>query len=108
MAIRIWICPRCLQHSAQWFRFADPMARASFRWKSFISVYYETVLQRGELIESVRVPPLNGAKAAYTKVTSRSADDWPAINIGVRLEMDGDRIRTPASSSVPQPTKSRG
>jgi carbon-monoxide dehydrogenase medium subunit len=56
--------------------------------------YYETVLKRGELIESVRVPPLNGAKAAYTKVTSRSADDWPAINIGVRLEMDGDRIRT--------------
>ena len=56
--------------------------------------YYETVLKRGELIESVRVPPLNGAKAAYVKVTSRSADDWPAINIGVRLEMDRDRIRT--------------
>jgi len=56
--------------------------------------YYETVLKRGELIESVRVPPLNGAKAAYVKVTSRSADDWPAINIGVRLEMDHDHIRT--------------
>jgi len=56
--------------------------------------YYETVLKRGDLIESVRIPPLNGAKTAYVKVTSRSADDWPAINIGVRLEMDRDRVRT--------------
>jgi carbon-monoxide dehydrogenase medium subunit len=55
--------------------------------------YYETVLQRGELIESVSLPPLNGAKTAYVKVTSRSADDWPSVNLGVRLEMDGDRIR---------------
>ena len=55
--------------------------------------YYETVLQRGELIESVTLPPLNGARAAYAKVTSRSADDWPAVNLGVRLELDGDRIR---------------
>lgn len=55
--------------------------------------YYETVLRQGELIESVRVPPLNGARAVYVKVTSRSADDWPAINIGVRLAMDQDRIR---------------
>ena len=35
------------------------------------------------------MPPLNGARAAYIKVTSRSADDWPALNIGVRLETDG-------------------
>ncbi len=55
--------------------------------------YYETVLQRGELIESVSLPPLNGAKTAYIKVTSRSADDWPSLNLGVRLEMDGDSIR---------------
>ncbi len=54
--------------------------------------YYETVLQRGELIDSVRVPALNGAKAAYMKVTSRSADDWPALGLGVRLGMEGDRI----------------
>ncbi len=55
--------------------------------------YYETVLQPGELIESVRVPPLNGARPAYVKVTSRSADDWPAINLGVRLDMERQHIR---------------
>lgn len=54
--------------------------------------YYETVLRRGELIETVTVPPLDGAKAGYAKVTSRSADDWPAVNLGVRLVMNGARI----------------
>ena len=55
--------------------------------------YYETVLQNNELIAEAIVPPLNGARAAYLKITSRSADDWPALNIGVRLERDGTRIR---------------
>src|SRR5579863_2933837 len=55
--------------------------------------YYETILQRGELIESVSLPPLNGARTAYAKVTSRSADDWPSVNIGVWLKTDGDVIR---------------
>jgi carbon-monoxide dehydrogenase medium subunit len=56
--------------------------------------YYETTLEKNELIAEAIVPPLNGAKAAYMKVTSRSADDWPALNIGVRLQADGPgRIR---------------
>jgi carbon-monoxide dehydrogenase medium subunit len=56
--------------------------------------YYETTLEKNELIAEAIVPPLNGAKAAYMKVTSRSADDWPALNIGVRLETEGPgRIR---------------
>ena len=56
--------------------------------------YYETTLEKSELVAEAIVPPLNGAKAAYMKVTSRSADDWPALNVGVRLETDGpDRIR---------------
>lgn len=49
--------------------------------------YYQTVLKNDELIAEAIVPPLNGARTAYMKVTSRSADDWPALNMGVRLEM---------------------
>ena len=45
--------------------------------------YYETVLERNELITAVRVPPLGGRRAAYVKVTARSADDWPALGIAV-------------------------
>jgi carbon-monoxide dehydrogenase medium subunit len=55
--------------------------------------YYETTLEKNELIAEAIVPALHGAKAAYIKVTSRSADDWPALNIGVRLETEGSRIR---------------
>ncbi|MEA2823726.1 MAG: aerobic carbon-monoxide dehydrogenase medium subunit [Alphaproteobacteria bacterium] len=57
------------------------------------SGYYETTLEKNELIAEAIVPPLNGAKAAYMKVTSRSADDWPALNIGVCLHTDGARTR---------------
>jgi len=55
--------------------------------------YYETTLEKNELIAEAIVPPPDGAKAAYVKVTSRSADDWPALNIGVCLQADGARIR---------------
>jgi carbon-monoxide dehydrogenase medium subunit len=49
--------------------------------------YYQTVLKNNELIAEAIIPPLNGARAAYMKVTSRLADDWPALTVGVRLEM---------------------
>jgi carbon-monoxide dehydrogenase medium subunit len=57
--------------------------------------YYETVLAKDELIVDVTVPPLNGAHAAYTKCTSRSADDWPALGLAVRWQRDGRTIRNP-------------
>ena len=57
--------------------------------------YYQTVLKNDELIAEAIIPPLNGARAAYKKVTSRSADDWPALNMGVRLEMaDAQTIKS--------------
>lgn len=55
--------------------------------------YYETVLQANELITEVIVPPMNGAAAAYYKVTTRAAHDWPAIGLAVSLDFDGTAIR---------------
>ena len=57
--------------------------------------YYETVLAKDELIAEVTVPPLNGARAAYMKCTSRSADDWPALGLARALE-----CRTPGMRSA--------
>jgi aerobic carbon-monoxide dehydrogenase medium subunit len=57
--------------------------------------YYETVLGKDELIAYVTVPPLNGAHAAYIKCTSRSADDWPALGLAVRWDLDRRAIRNP-------------
>jgi carbon-monoxide dehydrogenase medium subunit len=56
--------------------------------------YYETTLAKDELIAEAIVPSLENCGAAYEKVTSRSADDWPALNIGVWLQTkDGHHIR---------------
>ena len=57
--------------------------------------YYETVLAKDELIAEVTVPPLNGARTAYMKCTSRSADDWPALNLALRWDGQGNAIRNP-------------
>jgi carbon-monoxide dehydrogenase medium subunit len=57
--------------------------------------YYETVLEKNELITSVTVPPLGGRKAAYMKVTSRTADDWPALGVAVSFAFKDGAIGDP-------------
>ena len=59
------------------------------------SGYYETVLEKNELIIAVTVPALNGRKAAYLKVTSRCADDWPAVGVAVSFALAGGAMRDP-------------
>ena len=41
------------------------------------------------------MPPLNGARTAYMKCTSRSADDWPALNLALRWDGAQGVIRNP-------------
>jgi carbon-monoxide dehydrogenase medium subunit len=57
--------------------------------------YYETVLAKNELITAVTVPALGGRKAAYMKVTSRSADDWPALGVAVSFALEDGAVRDP-------------
>jgi aerobic carbon-monoxide dehydrogenase medium subunit len=57
--------------------------------------YYETVLDKNELIASVTVPALNGRKATYMKVTSRTADDWPAVGVAVSFAHKDGTIHDP-------------
>jgi carbon-monoxide dehydrogenase medium subunit len=57
--------------------------------------YYETVLERNELITAVTVPPLGGRKSAYVKVTARSADDWPALGIAVSFMLEEGAVHDP-------------
>jgi aerobic carbon-monoxide dehydrogenase medium subunit len=59
------------------------------------SGYYETVLEKNELIAAVTVPSLVGRKAAYQKVTSRSADDWPALGVAVSFALKDGAIHDP-------------
>lgn len=55
--------------------------------------YYETVVRRDELITRIVVPPQARQHAAYMKVTTRAAHDWPALGVAVVLDMAGESIR---------------
>lgn len=56
--------------------------------------YYETVLEKNELISEVFVPAQGTKKGAYYKVTTGSADDWPALGVAAIVESDGNAIKS--------------
>jgi carbon-monoxide dehydrogenase medium subunit len=70
--------------------------------------YYETVLKKNELIAELRVPAQDGKRAAYLKVTTGSADDWPALGVAVAIEGDGasvKSVRVVASAATSKATR---
>lgn len=56
--------------------------------------YYETVLEKNELISEVFVPTQGAKKGAYMKVTTGSADDWPALGVAAVVDTDGRSIKS--------------
>ncbi len=74
---------------------AGPKGHRELPVEALYSGYYETVLEKNELITSVTVPARNGRKATYMKVTSRTADDWPALGVAVSFAHKDGTIRDP-------------
>jgi aerobic carbon-monoxide dehydrogenase medium subunit len=72
---------------------AGPAGARTIAVENLFAGYYETVLARNELIAKVTVPPLGGRRAAYVKVTTRSADDWPALGVAVLIDVQGRDVR---------------
>jgi carbon-monoxide dehydrogenase medium subunit len=68
--------------------------RRTLAVENLFSGYYETVLARNELIASVHVPAQRDSRAAYLKVTTGSADDWPALGVAVALDADGPAVKS--------------
>jgi carbon-monoxide dehydrogenase medium subunit len=62
--------------------------------------YMTTVLGNDELIASLRVPPQSGRRAAYAKITARSADDWPALGVAVSVGAGDTRIAVGAATET--------
>jgi len=56
--------------------------------------YFETVLAKNELIAELRIPAQGNTRAAYMKVTTGSAEDWPALGVAVALEAEGMTIKS--------------
>jgi carbon-monoxide dehydrogenase medium subunit len=76
--------------------------------EELITGYLQTTLAGGELITAARIPSQVGRKAAYIKVTARSADDWPTLGVAVALDSAGARIRSARvvlSAAVDRPTR---
>jgi carbon-monoxide dehydrogenase medium subunit len=68
---------------------AGPTGERTVAVENLFAGYYETVLAKNELIAQVTVPPLGGKRAAYVKVTTRSADDWPALGYVAVVQQQG-------------------
>jgi carbon-monoxide dehydrogenase medium subunit len=74
---------------------AGPKQKRELPVEDLYAGYYETVLEKNELITAVTVPPLSGRKAAYMKVTSRTADDWPSLGVAVSFALKNGAISDP-------------
>jgi carbon-monoxide dehydrogenase medium subunit len=74
---------------------AGPKQKRELPVEDLYAGYYETVLEKNELITAVTVPPLGGRKAAYMKVTSRTADDWPSLGVAVSFALKNGAISDP-------------
>jgi aerobic carbon-monoxide dehydrogenase medium subunit len=87
---------------------ASPAGERAIPLEALFAGYYETVLARDELITEVSVTPQGARAAAYLKVTTRSADDWPALGVAAVLEMEGEAVREArivASAAIEKATR---
>jgi xanthine dehydrogenase YagS FAD-binding subunit len=71
----------------------------------------ETVLQPGELITAVELPPSNPAeRSTYRKVRDRSSYAFALVSVAAALELDGDAIvgaRLALGGVAPKPWRAR-
>ena len=92
MAIRIWTCRRCSLRSAHGYRSPARTRTRSIAVEDLFAGYFETVLAKNELITELNVPPQGNVRAAYLKVTTGSAEDWPALGVAVALTTAGATV----------------
>jgi carbon-monoxide dehydrogenase medium subunit len=72
----------------------SPKGERSVALEDFFTGYYETVLEKNELIAEAHIPAQGSKRAAYMKVTTGSVDDWPALGVAVAIEGDGKTIKS--------------
>jgi aerobic carbon-monoxide dehydrogenase medium subunit len=73
---------------------ASPKGERSIALEDFFTGYYETSLEKNELVAEAHVAAQGARRAAYMKVTTGSADDWPALGVAVVIEADGKAIKS--------------
>jgi carbon-monoxide dehydrogenase medium subunit len=78
----------------------------------FVDVF-TTSLRPGEIITSVRLPPLAaGTRATYLKFLPRTADDYATVSVAVTLRLAADGtvadVRVALGAAGPTPVRARG
>jgi aerobic carbon-monoxide dehydrogenase medium subunit len=71
----------------------SPKGERTLRVEDLLTGYYETALEKNELIAEVHIPAQGARRAAYMKFTAGSAEDWPAVGVAVSLDAAGDTLR---------------
>ena len=87
---------------------AGPSGERTLEVEKLYVGYYETVLDRNEIISELIVPVQTGRRAVYLKCTTRSADDWPALGVAVSLDAQGTAVREASvvvSAATSKPTR---
>jgi carbon-monoxide dehydrogenase medium subunit len=86
-----------------------PKGTRSIPVEGLATGYMETSLAGDELIAEVHVPTRPGRRVSYRKVTTRCADDWPALGIAIALDVGRDGAlsdtRVVVSAAVDRPTR---
>jgi carbon-monoxide dehydrogenase medium subunit len=73
---------------------AGPAGERTMLVEDLLTGYCETAVEKNELITQVQIPAQGAARAVYFKVTTGSADDWPALGVAVVVESDSRRIKS--------------
>ncbi|HEY7664074.1 MAG TPA: FAD binding domain-containing protein [Xanthobacteraceae bacterium] len=73
---------------------AGPTGQRTIALEHLFAGYFETVLAKNELIVELRIPAQGNTRAAYVKVTTGSAEDWPALGVAVALETAGAAMKS--------------
>jgi len=74
-------------------RVVGPGGERDLAVEDLLTGYYETALKPNELITSMTIPAQGSRQAAYLKVTSGSADDWPALGVAAAIDFQGEIVK---------------
>jgi carbon-monoxide dehydrogenase medium subunit len=73
---------------------AGPAGERTVSVENLFAGYFETVLERDELITALLIPPQGRGHAVYLKCTTRAVHDWPALGVAVSLDLEAGAVRS--------------
>jgi carbon-monoxide dehydrogenase medium subunit len=90
-------------------RAVGPKGQRWIEMNDLAAGYYQTTLERDELIADVHVPAQpSGICTAYAKFTALSADDWPTVGVAAWVRIESSQIaeaRIAISAATERPVR---